>query len=568
MRQCPSCHGMFPPNFTHCPQDGTILITLREWEPGDVIRHKYRVLERIGSGGMGAVYKALHIPFGELRALKVINPALAADSGVFARFLNEAVVTRRLKHPNAVRVEDFDTGEDGRHFMVMEYVAGRTLRDVISEAPLSVSRFCSISLQVSAALSAAHQLGILHRDIKPSNILIVGETPNEQVKVVDFGIAKLLETKRDESITHDESLTSTGMVVGTPAYLSPEQALGKGTIDIDERSDLYSLGVVMYEMLTGTPPFKGSTETSLLMPQLWAPPKPLQEVRLDVPKSISELILQCLEKDRNLRPSTAEAIIRRIEEVQRFHSLSTNLIGASPEERHDWDRGDTKPGGIEGGSYSSAPANFSRRRRLAAWSATAALVIVIFALMNRLVLRNPDEEGSAKETASPTVKPVPAPAPASTSAKPTQERVEVAAPEQQVKTASRPVETTNQDQIHSETPREPVRNSVESTALPQVAQPTRLRDLTSQTPAASADNSRDVITQREEQRQAQEGQARTSEMEVDAFLAEGSIYETRGDYKKAADLYEEGLKLHPGNPQLKDKLLGARLKRARQLAGK
>jgi serine/threonine protein kinase/Flp pilus assembly protein TadD len=324
MKHCPSCQSTFPTNYTHCPRDGNPLAEAGEWAEGTLVRGKYQILAKVGQGGMAAVYKALHVRFNEPRALKVINPELANDATFVKRFEQEAIITRRLQHPNAVRVEDIDEAEDGRPFIVMEYVEGGNLKAVIErESPMSVARVCEIVKQIAAALDAAHALGLVHRDIKPANIALLassdmGERSSDRVKVLDFGIAKLKEAHLEESKAHPlahMTLTGTGMVIGTPAYMSPEQAKGLKGAELDGRSDLYSLGVVMYQMLTGDLPLKADSTLELLMAHISTPPKPIQEGRpdLQIPDSVAAVVMRCLEKNRELRPARGQALIEEIE---------------------------------------------------------------------------------------------------------------------------------------------------------------------------------------------------------------------------------------------------------------
>ena len=168
MKTCRVCQRSYSTNFANCPQDGTPLTHSEEWAEGTVVRGKYQIIQKIGQGAMGAVYKALHMHFSELRALKVIASGLSSDKTFVKRFEQEAVLARRLQHPNAVRVDDIDETEDGQKFIVMEYIEGRNLRKVISSGgPMRPMRVCAIIRQVASALDAAHQLGIVHRDIKP-----------------------------------------------------------------------------------------------------------------------------------------------------------------------------------------------------------------------------------------------------------------------------------------------------------------------------------------------------------------------------------------------------------------
>lgn len=268
---------------------------------------------------MAAVYKALHVRFKEPRALKVINPELANDANFVRRFEQEAVVTRKLQHPNAVRVDDIDEAEDGRPFIVMEFVEGESLKDVIErEAPMPAARVCSIIKQVAAALDAAHRLGLVHRDIKPANIALLGsgdrsDPSSQRVKVLDFGIAKLKEAHLEDSRVRHETLTGTGMVIGTPAYMSPEQAKGLKGEQLDGRSDLYSLGVIAYQMLTGDLPLKADSTIEQLMAHVNLPPRPIREVRPDIPDVVASAVMRCLEKKRELRPANGQALMDEIE---------------------------------------------------------------------------------------------------------------------------------------------------------------------------------------------------------------------------------------------------------------
>jgi serine/threonine protein kinase len=229
------------------------------------------------------------------------------------RFKTEAIITRKLRHPNAVQLEDFDTTADGRPFIVMEYVQGRDLRTLIHDSgTVPIARAFNIARQVASALGAAHKLGIVHRDIKPDNIIIIpqpaGAESQDLVKVFDFGIAKMRGTGSDVATG---TSTQTGMVVGTPQYVSPEQASGKIGDLIDGRSDLYSLGVVLYQMLTGNLPFHSDTPVGYLIHHLQTAPTPPTALKPPVrlPESVSSLLMKALEKDRNQRFQNAEEFI-------------------------------------------------------------------------------------------------------------------------------------------------------------------------------------------------------------------------------------------------------------------
>ena len=323
MKACPNCGTNHPANYTHCPRDGTPLIEAHTWQEGTVVRGKYRILGKIGEGGMAVVYKAVHTRFDELRALKVMSPELAGDQTFVKRFMHEAVLTRKLQHGNAVRVEDIDEAEDGRPFIVMEYIEGRSLKEVIqAEAPMAAERVCSIGAQVATALDAAHRLGIVHRDIKPANIFLVAQnwsgSEPEVAKVLDFGIAKVKEARLDDSTPSHNTLTGTGNVIGTPAYMSPEQARGLRGDQLDGRSDVYSLGVVMYEMLIRGLPLQADTGVQWILAHAQTPPKPLWEARPDlpIPAAVAAVVMRCLEKDPQHRPESASHLIAEIQHAQ------------------------------------------------------------------------------------------------------------------------------------------------------------------------------------------------------------------------------------------------------------
>jgi serine/threonine protein kinase len=267
VKYCETCHSSYPGDFTTCPKDQSTLRSITELMPGLILRDKYEILERLGAGGMGTVYKARHTAFAEMRAIKVIDSHLIHDDESLARFRGEAVLARKLLHPNVVRVEDLDSTEDGRPFIVMEYVVGRSLRDVLRKEPgLASARAVDIVAQACSALAAAHALGILHRDMKPENLMLVPQPDGgELVKVLDFGLAKVLEGFQGAG---QQVSTQTGMVVGTPEYISPEQAVPAQGLELDGRSDLYSLGVVLYEVLTGHLPFVADTPMGMVLHHL------------------------------------------------------------------------------------------------------------------------------------------------------------------------------------------------------------------------------------------------------------------------------------------------------------
>ncbi len=318
MKTCPKCQVSYPNNYAVCPADGTPLEEVGTWTNGSIIRGKYRLIAKVGQGGMGSVYKALHLAFDELRALKVIAPELLSDELFVKRFKHEAVITRRLQHPNAVRVDDIDEDEDGRPFIVMEFIEGKSLKKLIrEEGPLPAQRVLSIIKQAAAALDAANRLGMVHRDIKPDNIALVDAPDGEMVKVLDFGIAKMKEARMGEAA--GLTLTGAGVVIGTPQYMSPEQAMGKRGDELDGRADLYSLGVVMYQMLTADLPFRADTTMEMLLAHMQKAPQPISTAHpeLQIPENVAALALRLLEKDRDKRPATARVLIQEIEKLEK-----------------------------------------------------------------------------------------------------------------------------------------------------------------------------------------------------------------------------------------------------------
>lgn len=316
MKYCSACHKTFPTDYNVCPGDQTALQSAQELQPGMIIRNKYEILDRIGVGGMGAVYRARHVTFNELCAIKIVNDSIAGDSNFLQRFQKEAVVTRKLRHPNAVRVDDFDYTDDGRPFIVMELVEGKNVGEILQEqGPFPAPRAIRIATQVAQALGAAHKLGVVHRDIKPGNILLtLDEHGEETAKVLDFGIAKLRDAVGDTG----PGMTMTGMVVGTPLYMSPEQFMGKKAGDaIDGRTDLYSLGVVLYQMVTAQLPFEGDTLYSLMMQHVEGMVRPPSEVapELHIPAALSHLILKAIDKSREQRFQTGEEFVAALNQV-------------------------------------------------------------------------------------------------------------------------------------------------------------------------------------------------------------------------------------------------------------
>ncbi len=329
MKYCPSCHKTYPTDYYVCPSDQTGLQSANELQPGMIIRNKYEILGRIGIGGMGVVYRGRHLTFNEVCAIKIVNDTIAGDANFLQRFQTEAVVTRKLRHPNAVRVDDFDYTDDGRPFIVMELVEGKNIGEILhEEGPLRVPRAVRVATQAARALGVAHKLGIVHRDIKPGNIILTkDEQGQETAKVLDFGIAKLLEAAGDVK----PGMTMTGMMVGTPLYMSPEQFMGKKAgDDIDGRTDIYSLGVVLYQMVTARLPFEGDTLYSLMMQHMEGNVRPPHELvpELNIPESLSRVILKAIDKSRDKRFQTAEEFIAGLDRAENDQGTNEQVANA------------------------------------------------------------------------------------------------------------------------------------------------------------------------------------------------------------------------------------------------
>ena len=270
---------------------------------GAEIDGRYRVIELIGEGGMGKVYLAEHVEIGKRVALKVLHPSYSRMPDLVERFRREARAASKIGHPNIVDVTDSGTTADGSVYFVMEYLEGVELGSVIErEGALDVARALKITGQISRALSAAHREGIIHRDLKPENIfLIARDGTADVVKVLDFGIAKTTEAEA----ARERRLTSPGMAMGTPEYMSPEQAAGRPA---DARCDVYALGAILYEMVTGVPPYSGDNFMEILTKKATQDPPPPVHVRGDLPAQVSELVMAAMARNPDERPQTMEGL--------------------------------------------------------------------------------------------------------------------------------------------------------------------------------------------------------------------------------------------------------------------
>lgn len=291
----------------------TLHTPMKRLKRGRVFGGRYEVIEELGEGGMGIVYKVFDRKVEDRVALKVLAPEIAGDEKTIERFRNELKLARNISHRNVCRMYDLSE-EEKTPFITMEFVPGENLKSLIKRiGQLSKTKAVSITKQVCEGLAEAHRLGVVHRDLKPQNIMVDGEG---NARIMDFGIARSIRTK---------SITETGVIIGTPEYMSPEQVEGVG---VDHRSDLYSLGVILFEMLTGRVPFQGETPLSVILKHRTEQPPDPRRFDDQIPLSISRLILKCLEKDKNKRYQTAEALLADLDAIEKeWTSAETVKLG-------------------------------------------------------------------------------------------------------------------------------------------------------------------------------------------------------------------------------------------------
>jgi serine/threonine-protein kinase len=269
---------------------------------GRVIDGRYEIQARIGEGGMGVVYKARQISIDRVIALKMLNQQMAGDQTWVQRFYNEAKACSRLQHPNTIRMFDFGQTQDGRLFMTMEFLDGVSLRDALERGPIAPQRVIKILIQCCASLAEAHSIGIIHRDIKPDNVFLLNMAGSPDfVKLLDFSVAKLLEG--------DRMKTQAGVVFGTPQYMSPEQGRG---LPLDARSDLYALGILAFEMLTGTVPFNDENPMTVIQMHLRGQIPPMPD---SVPYSVQTVVRRAMEKDPARRYQSAGEMMQHCQQV-------------------------------------------------------------------------------------------------------------------------------------------------------------------------------------------------------------------------------------------------------------
>ena len=353
MASCTTCSLEVQLEDTFCARCGAPVV-----DPliGAVVGERYRVVSRIGVGGMGAVYRAEHTMMRRDLAIKVLLAELGGREEFARRFEREAESASRLDHPNIITVTDFGRTPDGALFLAMEFLAGDALTALIKSGPLPRERALAIIRQILRGLDHAHAAGVVHRDLKPDNIMLVErDGQKDVVKILDFGIAKVTQPTSGQ-----EALTQAGVIFGTPEYLSPEQALGEA---VDARADLYAAGVILYEMLAGRRPFESEDKVKIISMHLSHPPPRLRDANptIDIPFALEQVVSQALEKHRENRFASATAFLQALEESEAV------VEGSEP-----WEMGETAP---HDASPSARAARRPRTRRRVVAAAVAVLAV-------------------------------------------------------------------------------------------------------------------------------------------------------------------------------------------------
>lgn len=320
---CIRCQSEINPDFKACPFCGEVITDFLRRHYDSPIDGKYRIVSRLGAGGMGEVYKVVHVHLNTTRVVKLMRPAIADDRDSHDRFLREARMATLIQHPNVATLFDFSDLQDGSFYMVWEYIDGTNLHDLIQQSgPVSPRHAATLAVQALRGLEAIHRAGIIHRDISPENIMVTRDDDGERIKIIDLGIAKRWAEE-------DSEKTKTGVFVGKWKYCSPEHlGILKENERIDARADLYSFGIVLYEMLTGVPPFQATTPHGFLVMHSSETPPPLREINPTVSASseLEKIIFRALEKDRTRRFGSAREFAQALEPLM----LDLDDTGARP----------------------------------------------------------------------------------------------------------------------------------------------------------------------------------------------------------------------------------------------
>ncbi|MDI1449997.1 serine/threonine-protein kinase [Polyangium sp. 6x1] len=296
---CPTCGRGYPLQYNICPQDGATL-ALKDELVGTTLRDTFRLVRVLGEGGMGRVYEAEHVRIASKRfAIKMLHPEFARQPQILARFLREAEATAAIDSPHVLEVYDVDRTPDGRPYIVGELLQGRELAAHLRQSgKMQIGPAVRIVRQICKALAAAHARGIVHRDMKPENVFLTGDLQRPTIKILDFGISKV------ESGT-GPALTRTGMIMGTPSYMSPEQAKGQ---KIDHRTDIYAVGAILYALLTGRKPFDGEDPTAIMARVLREDPPPPRAVEPTISGAVEDIIQKAMAKDPQHRPASVKEL--------------------------------------------------------------------------------------------------------------------------------------------------------------------------------------------------------------------------------------------------------------------
>jgi serine/threonine-protein kinase len=315
---CTACQAEFPDGTVSCPKCSADLVAEADPLVGSLFAERYEIVERIGKGGMGVVYKAHHKLMDQYFAIKVLYKQYSKDQPSIARFQQEAKTLAALRHPNILTVNDFGISPDNQPFLIMEYLDGTPLSDFLEEhGRMPLERALNIFAQACDGLTHAHEKGVVHRDLKPGNLVLLKETgEREQVKIVDFGIAKIKPRDGKEA----QNLTKAGEIFGSPLYMSPEQCQGK---PLDERSDIYSFGCVIYETLTGMPPLMGINSFETMTKHVNETPPPMSEVApaLMIPSLLDAAVIKALKKNPDDRQHSVKELKRDLIEGARGSNI-------------------------------------------------------------------------------------------------------------------------------------------------------------------------------------------------------------------------------------------------------
>ena len=299
MKICRVCQSQYPDDQTTCAKDGTDLHSATDIQAGTVLGGKYEIISKVGEGGMGAVFKAKRLPEGDIWALKVVAQRLVQEAGFRQRFKSEALIMQALNHPNDVRVIDYAETDDGLPFTVMEFVDGPHLDELVpAGTKMDITRAVNLVIQLVDGLGAAHKMTIIHRDVKPDNIMVAKSADGKEIaKLLDFGVAKVKEAGE----LFASQKTAAGVMIGTPAYMSPEQVKGTPSDQLTGALDLYASAVILFELLCGRPPFVEKKPVMMLMAHAATPPPDPRQFRKDLCPGLAAAILKALQKEPTQR---------------------------------------------------------------------------------------------------------------------------------------------------------------------------------------------------------------------------------------------------------------------------